>query len=143
MASGYTIQSQRRGPWVLSPTQVLDAEIIGVTTSPHGVYFEVPMSYAGWLADGADVAVSGIAESIEALLSSGTVLGAAFVQDVDPVSGLLADFMEFTIGIPVPAGRTGPMTTTVRVPIGAVGDPTIEDDFFAPARAALTSTASL
>jgi hypothetical protein len=143
MAGSYTIQSQRRGPWVLSPTQVLDAEIIGVSTSPHNVYFEVPMSYDGWLRDGADVAVSGIAESIEALLDAGTVLGAAFVQAVDPISGLLADFMEFTIAIPPGPNQTGPMTTTVRVPIGAVGDPMIESDFFAPARAALVFTAGL
>lgn len=143
MAASYEITSQEPAPWVLSGGEVLDAEIIGVTTSPNRVYFKVPMSKAGWLADGADVAVSGIAESIEALFASGAVVGAAFAEEPD-ASGLLAYFMDFVIGLPPdPAGLKGSMTGVARVPIGAVGDPMIEADFFAPVRAALTSTAAL
>jgi len=150
MADFYTVQSQRRGPWVTSPTTVIDAMFIGATTKPHNVYFEIPVPYDEWAAfnqqipgGGTALAADGPAVGIETQLINNVAIGAAFVQAVDPTSSLLADYIEFTLAIPPGPNQTGPMTTTVRVPIGRVADPGIVQQYFEPAIAALTFTAGL
>jgi hypothetical protein len=143
----YLVQSQRRTVQVLSPSQVLDVEEIGATTTPSGIYFQMAVPYESWLAVGSDAFLTPLATAIENEISSGQATGAVWRQDVDD-AGLLTDFIDFTVTIPPAAGRTGPMSTIVSVPTNLlVGDPAFFNltvaPLFANAISALQATAAL
>ncbi len=113
----FTVQTTRRTPWVLGPSQVVDAMEVGVTTSGHNIYFEVLVPYNQWKLFGAAPNVGGAAALIDLWLDDGLVVGASFVQDVD-LSGLLVDYMEFVVEVPGnPGTQSGPLTNTALVPM--------------------------
>lgn len=116
MAGPYTVQSQLKSVQVLSPSQVIDVEVLGATTIPSGVYFEVSVPLASWSAGAFDAFLSPVATAIEQRLSGGSADAASWRQDVDD-TGLLTDYIDFVVSITPPAGTTGPMSTVVSVPM--------------------------
>jgi hypothetical protein len=119
MAASYTVVSQRRTVQVLSQTQVADVEEVGFITHPTGIYSQREVPIQAWQTDGAGPWIGTLADAIEGLISGGLATGAVFVQDVD-ASGLIADFMDFTVSYTPPGGIGLPMTSIVRVPINAL-----------------------
>lgn len=119
MAAGYTVVSQSKTVQVLSANQVIDVEEVGFVTSPSGVYAQRLVPFAAWAAQGAAAWIAPLAQAIEDLIAGGLAIGGQFVQDVDPVSQLLADFVEFTVAYD-PGGGVLPMTTQVRVSVEAL-----------------------
>jgi hypothetical protein len=149
MAGEWEVVTTRRATQVLSPTRVQEVEIIGVVTKPHGVYFERAIPWADWIQSpaGADFYAAAPAGNIEYLLTSGTAVAAAYVEDLD-ASGLVQGFMEFTVTIPTPSpAQSGPFETNVLIPMAdvAVGNLSGPQGFpgIDAAVAALRATAGL
>ena len=116
----YTTLPTHRTVQVISATQVLDVMELPFITSPSGVTAQVYAPYVSWLAEGADPFIAPIATAIENLISGGLAVGGTFTQDVDPTSGLLVDYVTFTVAYTPTDGR-GTFTTTVDVPMTALG----------------------
>jgi hypothetical protein len=119
VADNYTVVSQRRTVQVLSPTQVADVEEVGFVTHPTGIYAQREVPYQAWAAEGAGSWIGTLATAIENLISGGLATTAMFVQDVD-TTGLLTDYLDFTVSYTPSSGPGLPMTTTVRVPVNAL-----------------------
>lgn len=104
---------------VLSPQQVIDVEEVGFITSPSGIYAQREVPYTAWSQEGADAWIAPLATAIEDLISGGLASSASFVQDVDD-SGLLTDYIEFTVTYTPNTGLGLPMSTFVRIPVNAL-----------------------
>jgi hypothetical protein len=123
MADRFIVQSQHRDIQVLSPTQVVDVERVAATTVPHNVWFERNVPLVAWNPSDVGLWLEPIASAIEAYIQTGQAVSASFVQDVDD-AGLLTDSIEFVVQVPPPsAAQTGPMQTTVVVPINLLAEP--------------------
>lgn len=120
MASNFTVVSQRSTVQVLAANQVIKVEEVGFATKPSGVYAQVYVPWAEWEADHGTPYISALATGIEDLIAGGLADGGAFVQDIDPSTGLLTDYIDFTVSYS-PSGVALPMTTTVRVPVTLLG----------------------
>ena len=118
--AGYVTLPTHRTVQVISATTVLDVMELPFITSPSGVTAQVYAPYVSWLATGADAFIAPVATAIEDLISGGLATGGTFTQDVDPTSGLLIDYVTFTVSYTTTDGR-GTFTTTVDVPITALG----------------------
>jgi hypothetical protein len=120
MADGWTLVSTQRTPQVLSATEVIDAMQIGFITQPSNVYAQRMIPYSSWTllqgAAGLGFWVAPVRDAVENAIADGSAIGATFVQDVDPASGLLTDFIDFLVGY-TPRGGIGQLTDTVRWPI--------------------------
>src|SRR5207244_2684715 len=73
--------STRRTPWVKGPTAVVDAMVLGAVSLDHDVYFERVVAYTAFLAKGAHAIIDPIGAAIDTVITSGTAIGAAFVQE--------------------------------------------------------------
>lgn len=94
--------------------------VLGAITIDHDIYFERVVNYASFKAQGGQTIVDAIGVTIDNVVSSGNAVGAAFEQDTD-ASGLLKNFMAFTITVPnTPAGTE--ITDTVLIPMQTVVD---------------------
>ena len=118
--AAYTTLPTHRTVQVINATTVLDVMEIPFITSPSGVTAQVYAPYVSWLAEGADTFIAPVATAIENLISGGLATGGTFTQDVDPTSGLLIDYVTFTVAYTPTDGR-GTFTTTVDVPVTALG----------------------
>ena len=122
MATGYTIETQRRSIQVRSSGAPLDVQVVGFNTEPSGVYIELPIPYTAWLALQTDFFVAPFALEVEGWLATDGVIGAQWTQDLDAAQ-LLVDYIEFTLQVSPPStSQTGPMQTTVRVPFSYFGE---------------------
>lgn len=131
MAS-YAVVSQRPTVQVLSGGNVADVQEVGFVTSPSGVYGQTEVPRSAWLAEGSDTWIQPIAQAIEDLISGGLASYMTFVQDVDPVSGLLVGYYDVTVtydpgdGRPVQVG-------SVRVSLSSLTLDTGFGSFLTPA----------
>ena len=99
---------------------MVDAYVLGGATDANDIYFERVVAYSSFLAQGAHAIIDPIGVTIDDQISSGTAIGAAFTQDTSP-SGLLTNYMEFTISIGTsPEG--GDITDTVTIAMQTVVD---------------------
>ena len=126
MASNYVTGPTSRTIQVLSPTQTLDVERVPFTTRPSGVsgWRYVPLD--AWLAQGADAWIAPLATAIEDLISGGLASYAVMIEDVDPSTNLLVDYVEFTVAYTSPDGSFT-STTRVDVPVNLL---TLDTGFF-------------
>jgi hypothetical protein len=120
MADGWEVVSTQRTPQVLSASEVIDAMQIGFVTRPSNVYMQRVIPYSSWQtlqgAQGLGFWVAPVRDAIENAIADGSAIGATFVQDVDPATSLLTDFMELIVGY-TPPGGIAQLTDTVRWPI--------------------------
>jgi hypothetical protein len=120
MPDGWNLVSTQRTPQVLSATEVIDAMQLGFVTRPSNVYVQRMIPYSSWQTlqgeQGVGFWVAPIRDAIENAIADGSAVGANFVQDIDPGSGLLTDFVEFLVGY-TPPGGIGQLTDTLRWPI--------------------------
>lgn len=120
MADNWTVVSTQRTPQVLSATEVIDAMVIAFVTRPSNVFAQRVIPYSSWLllqgAQGLGFWLDPIRDAVEGAIADGSASGATFLQDIDPASGLLTDFIEFTVSY-TPSGSLGTLTDTVRWPI--------------------------
>lgn len=145
MADSYISQGTRSDVQVTGPSAVQDVVIVQATAQPSGVYFEYPVPTVSYKAEGEQAFVEPVAEGVNWLAAHANVAGCVWTQDLD-ANGLLADFITATVTIATPAGRTGPFTLAVQVPIGYLAtDPGMRNAVVEPmidaAVASLTATA--
>ena len=112
--------STRRTPWVRGPTAVVDAMILGAVSLDHDVYFERVVPYKAFLDKGAHAAIDPIGAAIDTVITSGTAIGAAFVQETT-AGGTLTNYIEFTIEIAT-TDEGGQITDTVTVSVQSIVD---------------------
>lgn len=117
---GANLVSTRRTPWVRGPSSVVDAMVLGGLTVDHDVYFERVVNYASFKSQGGKTIVDAIGVTIDNVLNTGNAIGAAFEQDTD-ASGLLKNYMAFTISVPNTAAGTE-ITDTILIPMQTVVD---------------------
>lgn len=118
---GYVVTSQYGTVQVQPDGSVLDVEAVGFATSPHNVSATVYVPLAAWTAGNAGQYIAPLASGIEYMFAQGLVSGASSVQDVDPATSLLADFIQFVVAYQPPHQLT-PMTAQVRVPVSEVAN---------------------
>ena len=126
MADNYVTGPASRTIRVLSPTAVADVERVPFVTKPSGVSAWRYVPYDSWLAQGADPWIGPLATAIEGLISGGLASYGAMIEDVDPATNLIADFVQFTVAYTSPDGSFT-STTTVDVPVNLL---TLDTGFF-------------
>jgi hypothetical protein len=97
MAQSYTVIAQTPTVQVLSPTQVIDAQIVEFVTHPSGVSAQRVVPLAQWEAGDAAGWIQPLADAIEGMISGGLASYASWVQQIDPATGLLADAIAFVV----------------------------------------------
>lgn len=116
MAKDYRTATSRKTVKVLSQSQTVAVEEVGIYTIPTGIYLLVEVPFAAWEAGKEDTYLAPPAQLIEQLISGGYVSGASYVQDTD-ASNLLAGFIDFTVSYTPDDGPALPFTTVVRIPM--------------------------
>lgn len=126
MADNYVTGPTSRTIQVLSPTEVADVERVPFVTKPSGVsgWRYVPID--AWATEGAAAWIGPLATAIEDLMAGGLASYAAMIEDVDPATNLLADYVEFTVAY-TPPGSGFTSTTRVDVPVNLL---TLDTGFF-------------
>jgi hypothetical protein len=123
MATNYIPVSSYATVKVFSPSQVLDVQMIGFYTIPTGIYCEYGVPHDAFVHAGGSAAdqpeIDTLAQDIENAIEGAGVTGGTFVQEVDPSSGLLTDFVQYDLAYKSPITGRGPFTTYVNVPVSA------------------------
>lgn len=96
MAANYTGLTQRPGVQFIGGTQTRNVQIVGITTQPHGVYFEFQLPDAAATAANVKSSANGFASIIEALFEINGVAGIEWTQE-PTTSGQLADHLLITV----------------------------------------------
>jgi hypothetical protein len=96
-------------------------DMVSFVTSPTGIFCEFGVPHDAFIAEGglngSLPLIQNIADAIEAVASQvPDVTGGTFVQDVDPASGLLTDYVQYFLAYTSPK-TGGVFTTTVNVPV--------------------------
>lgn len=120
MASNY--RTAGSVPWVqvVSQTQVVPVQRVNIYTIPHASYIVVNVPANEWAAGRQDKYLHPVAAVVEQIWADGFISGTQFVQDTDPSTQLLADFLNFVVSYTPAGGLAIPYTTVVRVPVPAL-----------------------
>lgn len=124
MAKNYLVGGSFQTVRVLSQTTVIDVEAISIYTQPSNVYVVVQVPLTAFQADNYESYLSVTADLIEGILAPSNqpntvyVAGVTYVQDIDS-AGLLAAFLDWTVGYLPTSGQQSPFTEIVRLPITA------------------------
>lgn len=122
MADNYTPAGSSTTVRVLSGTDVIDVEAIGIYTKPSNVYVVVQVPLEAFLAGEEGPYLHVTADLIEGLLAATpdpgqhTVSSVSYVRDTDG-SGLFAGFLAFTVRYLVTGRISPPFTATVTLPV--------------------------
>lgn len=125
MAKYYDVAGASPGVKVVSQTQVVDVESVGIYTKPSSVYTIVLVPLQAFRAGNTNKYLEPPALLIEQLMGNDLgggqtvetyVSAAQFVQAQD-ASGLLANFMDFTVYYDPDSGSGLPLTALVRIPM--------------------------
>ena len=118
----YKVVNSRRTVQVVSPTQVQDVMVLGVITSPSGVYFERPVPLKDWLANpfGPGFYLQPPTDNIEGAMTNPEVIAASYIEDLGS-NGLVEGFIQFVFEVPSnDPTRPGPFQATADVPMSEV-----------------------
>lgn len=126
MADHYVTGPSFRTVKVLSASTVVDVERVPFVTKPSGVEGWRYVPYEAWLAQGAAPWIGPLAQAIEDLISGGLASYAVMVEDIDPATNLLTDFVQCTVTYDSPSGGFT-SSTTVDVPVNLL---TVDTSFF-------------
>lgn len=112
--------SGQRIPWVRGPSAVTDAYQLGALSSATDVYFERVVSYTAFLNQGAHAIIDPIGAAIDAVIQSGTAIGASFSQEAGS-NGTLTNYIDFIVLIES-TDEGGDVTDTVTVSVQSIHD---------------------
>lgn len=118
MADSYQTVSSRKTVKVISQTQSVDVQEVGIYTKPSGVYMVVLVPLSAWNAGNAGDYLTPPASIVEGLIGEGLVTTGTYVQAIDSAN-LLAGFMDLTVSYTPTGGISLPFTTVVRIPMTA------------------------
>lgn len=101
---------------VLSPTVVNDVVYCTIQTNPSNVIASKPVQAAQFEAGTTGPNLTNFANAIEQIMAVDYVIGGVGTQQIDS-TGLLIDYVTFTIGYPHDAAAGSAVTTTADVPV--------------------------
>ena len=122
MANAWAIDGSATTVRVLSQTQVIDVQSIGIVTKPSGIRVRVQVPLADYRANRYKPYLDTTAALIEGVLGAEPDPGqrlataAIYSEDTDS-SGLLASFLSFLVTYDPPGVLTAPLTETVTFPL--------------------------
>ncbi len=116
MADSWYPISSYRAVLVMSPTTVLDVEVVTSATIPTGVTFTYRVPYESWKEGAAGGLLDVIAVQIEEMVAGNHVVAGAPAQDQD-ASGLLVDYTDLIVEYDRGAQGLPPLQGTARVPM--------------------------
>lgn len=96
MAANYTGLTQRPGVQFIGGTQTRNVQLVGITTQPHGVYFEFQVPQTDYSAAVVTQDANGFASIIEALFEIDGIAGIEWTQE-PTTSGQLVDHLLITV----------------------------------------------
>jgi hypothetical protein len=123
---GYVTGPTTRTVQVLSATEVADVERVPFVTTPSGVSGWRYVPYQAFIAEGVDTWIGPLAQAIEDLFSGGLASYATMIEDIDPTTNLLADYLQVTVSYTPPRGGYT-STTSVDIPVNLL---TLDTGFF-------------
>lgn len=129
MATNYDALATQTSIQVLSPTVVLDAIDTTLRTKPSGVIFDYWLAKADFDAGTAGTLLEQVAGGVEHIMSTEPVIGGYGTSQLDK-TGLLAQFVTFTVAYTVPGSISGPLTVDVDVPVTDFGQDAIAGENF-------------
>lgn len=118
MANDYQLAGQSQTVRVLSQTQTVPVQAVGLFTKPSGVYMVVPVPLSEWKAGNQGPYLDAPSQLVEQVIAGGLVNAVTYVQSTD-ASGLLSSFLDFTVSYVAPNGPGFPSSTKVRLPFTA------------------------
>lgn len=114
--AGYTLKSAYPTVQVLSPTLTEDIQFCTIQTDPSNVIVSRPVSQVAFNDNAAASELTNFANAVEQVMGLDYVIGATGTQKIDS-SGLLQDFVTFTIGYPSSAAEGSAITAEADVPV--------------------------
>jgi hypothetical protein len=120
MATYYDALSSQSSIQVLSPTVTLPVVNTVLRTKPHGVIFEYWLAKADFDAGTAGGLLEQVASDVEQIMAGEPVIAGVGGAQLDS-SGLLAQYITFTVAYTPPGSTTGPLTADVDVPVTDFG----------------------
>lgn len=141
MATSYDLKGSYPTVQSISPTLTLKIEYCTIATKPHGFIVNYPVLKSEFDAGTAGPILTALADGVETIYNRGNVSGAVGTQQLDDVTGLLEDFVTYTV-VYVPPGSTDTsITAEADVPVGLLSqsDPTILETALNEAEAIITA----
>lgn len=115
--AGYALKGSYQTVQVLSPSLVNDVVYCTIQTSPSGVIASIPVQEDVFDQGAAGVELSNFADAIEQTMRLDYVVAGVGSQQIEP-SGLLADYVTFTVQYPSPPTNGTSVTAEASVPVG-------------------------
>lgn len=106
---------------VLSQTEVVPVQRTTIATRPHGTQAIVNVPLSVFEQGHAASHLAPVATNIETIWASEVISGAYPLQDTDPTSSLLTDYIAFVVSYTPRSGPPTPLTTTVRIATALLG----------------------
>ena len=135
MATNYDLLASQSSIQVLSPTLTQPVVDATLRTKPHGVIFEYWLDKADWDAGTAPALLEAVCGGVEHIMASEPVISGVGGAQLD-ASGLLAQYITFTVAYTPPGSTTPPLTVDVDVPVTDFGQDAIAGENFGLADAA-------
>lgn len=120
MATNYDLYPTYSSVQVLSPTLTQPIVDCPLRTKPSGVFFDYWVDRAVWDAGDAPAILEAVCGDVEHIMQSQPVIAGVGKQQLD-ASGLLQQWITFTVAYNVPGVTAGPATIDVDVPVGDFG----------------------
>ncbi len=115
--AGYALKASYPTVQVLSPTLVNNVVYCTILTNPTGVIASIPVQKEVFDNGTSGPELTNLADAIEQIMASEPVIAAAGTQSLD-ASGLLQDFVTFTVQYTPPNTSGTSITADADVPVG-------------------------
>lgn len=135
MATAYDLKGSYPTVQALSPTLSIAIEYCTIQTKQHGIIANYPVQKDEFDKGTAGPLLTTFANGIEDIYNRSPVSGAVGTQQLDEVSGLLEDFVTYTVVYVPPGSSNTSITAEADVPVGLLseGDVTISETLLAEA----------
>lgn len=115
--AGYSLPSSYPTVQVVSPQLVYDIQYCTIQTQPSGVIASIPVVATTFANDQGAAELTNFSEAIEELMALPSVIAGVGSQKIE-LSGLLADYVDFTVQYPATNPGNTSVTGVASVPVG-------------------------
>lgn len=137
MATAYDLKGSYPTVQAISPTLTLKIQYCTIQTTGHGIIANYPVPRDEFDNGTAGPLLTSFANGIEDIYNRGKVIGAVGTQTLDETTGLLQDFVTYTVQYVPPGSTDTSITGEADVPILLLSDsdPTFSEIVLAEAEA--------
>ena len=122
MAAAYTLKGSYPTIQSISPTLSIKIQYCTIETAGHGIIANYPVPKDEFDSGTAGPILTSFAGGIEDIYGRGKVIGAVGTQTLDDVTGLLDDFVTYTVQYVPPGSSDTSITGEADVPILLLSD---------------------